>query len=399
MNLYKNILKTLILAPYLFAFSGMLIIPNGDKKMAIFLVVGSLAGLFFSKINNVNLKDRLCNPYLIIVILVTLYSIFSYYTHGASSREMRALIVTSIFLAFFPLKEIKNKLLISLLFTGSLVLFLNSFYYHQILGYSRFSGYINPIPYATICAIIGSLAYSLILSSSDVKERLICTLPLLLVIYPLITSESRGVWLALVFSITLVSLRHISHKNLTKKTITNLIIPILIVSIGSLTLLKDNIELTIKKTQSEIHQIESGELNNSIGLRFQMWLAAPSLIKNNIILGSGDKHQLEIKQLYDDGKISSSLYEFNPTHYHNQFLDKFIKSGIVGLIMLIALMIYPVIISHKLSTRKEMLVLSIVSVIFIASLSDVPLNHPQPLILFLLLLFPICSRCKRVSND
>ena len=202
MNLYKNILKTLILAPYFFAFSGMLIIPNGDKKMAIFLIIGSLASLFFSKINNINLKDRLYNPYLIIVILVTSYSIFSYYTHGASSREMRALIVTSIFLAFYPLKEIKNNLLISLLFTGSLVLFLNSFYYHQILGYSRFSGYINPIPYATICAIIGSIAYSLILSSSDIKERLICTLSLLLVIYPLITSESRGVWLALVFSIT-----------------------------------------------------------------------------------------------------------------------------------------------------------------------------------------------------
>ncbi|PTO86857.1 O-antigen ligase [Vibrio splendidus] len=399
MNLYKNILKTLILAPYLFAFSGMLIIPNGDKKMAIFLVVGSLASLCFAKINKISLKERLLNPYLIIIILATFYSIFSYYTHGASSREMRALIATAIFLAVFPFKKISSNLLIAILLLGSLILFINSFYYHHLLGQGRLSGYINPIPYATICALIGSVAYSLMLSSSSVKEKWICSLPLLIIIYPLIISESRGVWIALIISIIVVSFTYVKSKGITLNKMIILLTSFSIISIGSLFLFKDNIEFTIKKTQQEINQMESGVFDNSIGLRFKMWLIAPKLIEKNMLLGSGDSHQLEIKKLYDKGEVSYSLYNFNPTHYHNQFLDKLIKSGIIGLVILISLMAYPIKISNKLSERGKTIIFGVTSLIFIASLSDVPLNHPQPLILYFLLLFPICSRCKRVTND
>ncbi|CAH6784638.1 O-antigen ligase [Vibrio chagasii] len=399
MTIRNNILQLLMLSPYLFAFSGMLIIPSGDKKMAIFLVIGALASLAYSKVNKLEIKEQLFLPYLYILILAALYTIFSYYTHGASSREMRILIASSIFLAVCPIMDINKKLLIYLLLMGSLTLFFNSFNYHFLMGYHRFTGYINPIPYATICALIASTAYSIILSNSNVKEKLVCVFTLLIVSYPLITSESRGVWLALALSLLIISAIHIKD---TKKEAVRLTIRILIlfsiVSFGSLVLLKGSIIETVKKTKFEISQIESGEFNNSIGLRLQMWLVAPKLVKDNLFFGNGDSHQLKVKQLYSRGEAPYSLYNFNPTHYHNQFLDKLVKSGIIGFIILSLVMIYPISISNHLSKREKMIVWGVFTVIFVASMSDVPLNHPQPLIVYLLILFPILSRYKRVTN-
>ncbi|MFA0123782.1 O-antigen ligase, partial [Vibrio sp. 10N.261.48.A2] len=45
------------------------------------------------------------------------------------------------------------------------------------------------------------------------------------------------------------------------------------------------------------------------------------------------------------------------------------------------------------------IVIGLVSLFFIAGLTDVPFNHSQPMMLYLLFLVPICSRCKRVIND
>jgi O-antigen ligase len=130
-----------------------------------------------------------------------------------------------------------------------------------------------------------------------------------------------------------------------------------------------------------------------------MWMLAPELIKQKPILGHGQEQREILKGKLKNGEISKQLFHFASAHYHNQFLDKMVKSGIIGLTLVIGLLIYPLMIVKNLPSLDTYIVIGLVSLFFIAGLTDVPFNHPQPLMLYLLFLLPICSRCKRVTND
>jgi O-antigen ligase len=202
-------------------------------------------------------------------------------------------------------------------------------------------------------------------------------------------SQSRGVWLALVASLVFVSIIYFKSNRTKNIGIVKFILISISISIVGGAFFKDEISNRASNTLWELKKIESGNFNSSIGLRLQMWLTTPSLIKENILIGSGDKHKIIMADLYDKGLISSSLYKFNPTHYHNQLLDKLVKSGIIGFIIFCAFIMHPVIIRKKYSKHNKLIVYGILSIYILTSLTDVPFNHPQTLIIFLLILFPI----------
>ncbi|CDT99859.1 putative O-antigen ligase [Vibrio coralliirubri] len=367
--------------------------------MAVFLLISSSISLLLNKINKLDMKKQLCEPYLLIIVIATLYSILSYYYHGASSREMRALIVTSLFLGcLYFQREHKDVLAIAIL-VGSLTVFSNSLYFHMFLGEGRHIGYINPIPYSTICAVIGVVSYAFFLINANIAKKIIFLLSFILSIYPLIISQSRGVWLAFIVGLTITSLIYLKSNKLSKKGIIGFIlITFAISSIGGY-VLKDNISDRVNKTLWELSKIESGNLKSSIGLRLQMWSVTPKLIKENLIIGSGDKHQLIIEDLYKNGEITKSLYKFNPTHYHNQFLDKLVKSGVIGFFIFICIIVHPLTLIRRLSKNNKLIVYGVLSIYITASLSDVPFNHPQTLIIFLLILLPLCSKEANKNHD
>lgn len=99
-----------------------------------------------------------------------------------------------------------------------------------------------------------------------------------------------------------------------------------------------------------------------------------------------------------DNEISNHTFRLASQHYHNQFLNKMVKSGSLGLILLISILIYPLARVKHLQPLTKYITIGAVTLFFIAGLTDVPFNHPQPLMLYLLFLVPICSRCKRVTN-
>lgn len=391
MKIYNNALKLLIITPYLFAFSGMLIIPSGDKKMAVFLIIGTLANLLYAKVNNIDIKNRLLSPYLIIIIIATIYSIFSYYYHGSSSREMRALIAISIYLATFPLKRLSRRIVIFTLLSSCIILSISSAYHNLYLGEVRWVGYMNPIPYSTICAAIAVMCYSMLLTTSFKINKYLLSICLILASFTIMIGQSRGVWLALLISLFVISITYIKRNPTTKKGIVIFLSVIAIASSCGYFIFQKEIKVKIEQTRLEIKRIESGQKYTSIGLRLQMWEAVPKLISDSIFIGSGDSHRDKLRKLRMNGEISKSLYEFNPTHYHNQFLDKQVKSGLIGLVLLLLILIYPALEQKKHQPCDKPLIYGVISLYFIASLTDVPFNHPQTLIVFLLILYPHCT--------
>ncbi|MFA0520707.1 O-antigen ligase family protein, partial [Vibrio sp. 10N.222.55.E8] len=97
----------------------------------------------------------------------------------------------------------------------------------------------------------------------------------------------------------------------------------------------NQIEDRINSTLVEIHKISNGDMTSSIGLRFQMWKSARYSFVKSPIYGLGDSHREVLIELNKEGLVDDSLVKFSPNHYHNQFIDKLVKTGIIGLISML----------------------------------------------------------------
>ncbi|WP_210473346.1 O-antigen ligase family protein [Vibrio crassostreae] len=397
MNIIKRNLSILLLLPYFIAVTGMLVLDSGDKKIIPFFLLSIAVSIFLYK--KEQLIKNLQSPFIWLISLVCLFTTVSYYYHGASSREIRALIGSTLFLMFFPYNILSNRVLAWIVLLGSISVFLNSVYFNVYMGISRDAGYINPIPYATSCALIAIVSFSLLLERPSFKEKIIPSLAFILALPPIVLSETRGIWLAIIISIlVIVSFKFIKTPPSRNRLILILTTTTLLLISGSY-LFKEKITERYVRTVYEVEQIQSGNYNTSIGQRLQLWQIAPQLIKQKPLLGHGNEKPKLLQDKLKNKEISNLTFRLASHHYHNQFLNKMVKSGVIGLILLIALLLYPLIIVKKLSSLDTYIVIGLVSLFFIAGLTDVPFNHPQPLMLYLLFLIPICSRCKRVTND
>ncbi|CAK3173649.1 O-antigen ligase [Vibrio crassostreae] len=397
MNLIKRNLSILLMLPYFIAVTGMLVLEGGDKKLIPFIILSMIISMFLYKKELIikNLK----HPLIWLLSLLCVYTTFSYYYHGASSREIRTLLGATLFLLFFPYQILTKRVIQWIVLVGSFSVCVNSIYFNLYIGIERDAGYINPIPYATACALISVIAFSLLLDSSPLKRKIIPLIAFLLSLPPIILSETRGIWLAFSLSIFFIFIaKCIKNPPSKMKILLAFIFTAILTSTGAF-LFKEKINERYDRTIYEMERIQSNDYSTSIGLRLQMWMLAPELIKQKPILGHGQEQREILKGKLKNSEISKQLFHFASAHYHNQFLDKMVKSGILGLILVVGLLIYPLMIVKNLPSLDAYIVIGLVSLFFIAGLTDVPFNHSQPMMLYLLFLVPICSRCKRVSHD
>ncbi|MGF1886499.1 O-antigen ligase family protein [Photobacterium profundum] len=390
----ENVFKLLILLPYIWLFTGLLVLRNSDKTMIVMMIIAIAATLFHRGL--VPIKENLKNDKTLWVLLViTGYAIFSYFYHGISSREVRALIGASLFLICFPRELLTQKVLLGLTLLGSSLCLAYACYYNLYLNIGRSRWPINAIPFATMCAIFGVLAITQLSRTSSLSVRLQATLTLILCLTAIIFTETRGIWLGFTIAAAIILLLKVKNNGINWKYAAIGITAFL--SIGFMT--KPQIEQRIVQTQTEIKSITSGNLNTSIGLRFQMWKLAPDMLRDNYILGLGNNHKLQFTELYKENFITKELYRFKPAHYHNQYLDKLIKNGIIGFFLLLALLALPIAQSKTLVTERKYQLIGISSLFAIAALTDVPFNHGQTLLMYLLLVCGLANHHKIAEKN
>ncbi|MEZ8511511.1 O-antigen ligase family protein [Vibrio splendidus] len=397
MTLIKRNLSILLILPYFIAVTVMLVLDSGDKKLIPFIILSIIISIFLYKKELIikNLKS----PFIWLLSLLCAYTIFSYYYHGSSSREMRALLGSTLFLLFFPYQILTQRMIQWIVLVGSFSVCINSIYFNLYIGMWRNAGYLNPIPYSTACALISIIAFSLLLDSSPAKTKVLPLVAFLLSLPPIILSEARGIWLAFTLSIFFIIIAKCIKSPPSKKNILFTFIFTAALTSTGVFLFKDKINERYNRTIYEIERVQAHDYSTSIGLRLQMWMLTPDLIKQKPILGHGQEQREILKDKLKNGEISNKLFYFVSAHYHNQVLDKMVKSGIIGLILMIGLLLYPLMMVKRLPSPDAYIVIGLVSLFFIAGLTDVPFNHSQPMMLYLLFLAPICSRCKRVIND
>ncbi|MFT5716032.1 MAG: O-antigen ligase [Oleiphilaceae bacterium] len=371
--------NTLIVLPFLWTFTGLILFRNGDKLMIVAIVISIVATLLHFGVRSI--KRNVKNRGLWLVLAITAYTAFSYYYHGASSREMRALMGTALLLLTFPRELINARILKLLTVLGSVILLFSTYYFSVYLHLPRAAWPINAIPHGTMGATITVLALVFLLNAHNYRDKIILALALFLSVCGLAMNPTRGIWLALIIAMIIILLPKLKIKQINWKYT---LIALVILSLG-LYVSKPKFEQRIEQTQAEIKATQAGNLDTSIGIRLQLWMAAAKITSENPILGSGDSHQLLLKNLALKGDITEIVTIFS--HYHNQYLDRVVKGGGIGFILLLAAFIYPFV-STSTGINRQMAI-AVITIYAAAGLTDVPLNHGAPLFMYLLLMFTL----------
>lgn len=371
--------QTLILMPFLWSFTGLLLLRNGDKLMVVAIVISIVATLLHCGVSSI--KKNVTDKGLWVVLVITAYTAFSYYYHGSSSREIRALVSIVLLLLTFPRELINTRILKWLTVLGSVVILSSTYYFSVYLHLSRGAWPINAIPHGTLAAVITVLALVFLLNANNYRDRIILVLAILMSSSAVIMGQTRGIWLALIVALLITLLGKLKIRQINWKYT---LIAVVILSLGTY-IAKPKIEQRIKQTQTEIKAIQAGNLNTSIGIRLQLWTAAFKITSENPILGSGNDHQRLLKNLALKGEVTNIVTNF--THYHNLYLDRLVKRGGIGLILLLALFVYPFVSTSTGINRQ--IAIAVIVVCAVAGITDVPLNHGAPLFMYLLLMFTL----------
>ncbi len=370
----KKISDYIIYFPFLWVFTGLFSYPNGDKLIVLFVLLAAITSVCSYGIESIfeNIKK---NKLLWFLGVHSLLSIIAKVYYGYGSSVMRGLFSLFIFLAILPPTLTEKINLKYFIFIGACTSFIyvmvQTFIFDQGRAWS-----INPIPYATFIACLCILSFYYLLQSKLLKQIVLWSFTFLLTIIPLLYSQSRGLWLAL----TIMMLVVIAKAFFNRKSSIYLIIPFLLASSFASYFSQDKITNRIDHTKKEIHEIMTGNLNTSIGKRFQMWKAGWILSKQSPIIGLGDAHVEYKKSLADKNIISSAIIKY--AHYHNQYLNDFVKYGVIGLCLLLLSILLPFYYLKKYQTEYTWPGFLIIGIFVIASLTDVPFQQSQPLIFY-----------------
>ncbi len=367
-----NISKTLILIPFIWVFCGGLFFENGDKVAIVTILLSSFVSLKAYGMSSI--KENVDSKFFMIVFVMMVYSVFSYYYHGSSSRELRAIIGCFIFISILPrgiVSEVFVKLLVVM---SSISAFVSTFYFSVYLQLSRDAWPINAIPHGAMVASVAVFSLVFIFNSNKKSDYIVFTLSFFMSVVAVMLNQSRGIWLALILSSVVVVAFNIRIKDIKIK---HIMVVFTLITLG-LYMAYPKVKERLYQTKNEIIQIKSGDINTSLGIRFQLWKAASITALNHPVIGSGDLYHQDLKKLADEGYVSKQTAEY--THYHNQYLDKLVKSGVLGLVLLFCVILIPLTITS--GTYRQMTI-GLVLIYAIASLTDIPFSHGISLLMYL----------------
>jgi O-antigen ligase len=379
-NIKNNLLDALILLPILWAFTGLFLYPNGKKTIVVIILIAAITSLYKYGTHHIkdNLKD---NKFLWLLGASSLFAILADSYYGYSASQLRAFISIFVYLSILP-PQLHYKIdLKALTVMGSLTSLI--YLLMQIIVYNNNGRMwsINPIPYATFITSIAIISLYFLLQSQTFNQRVLWLITFMVTLPPLFHSQARGLWLALSIAIITLAIKSILNN---KKSIL-VLIPLLLGITLSGYLISGKLTQRFEQTKIEVQKITSGNLNTSFGQRLQMWEAALIMSKKSPIIGLGDAHIAYKEALAKENIISPTIVPF--THYHNQFLNALVKYGIIGLLLLLFSIYLPIYYFFTVERRYKWPAILVVLIFMVASLTDVPFQHAQPLTFYFIVMY------------
>ena len=271
--------------------------------------------------------------------------VMSAVVHGDGFREIdnpsRILLFIPLILLFtqFPLKP---QFIFHAIPIGATVTGLLAIYQKFVLGWPRTFPEIIRIQAGDISITLGYLSIAILFYSVLTKNHKLSTICLLGIILGLLASAlsmARGGWIAL--PAVVLSILFWYRHYLNKKLILSIIGIFAILSTILISVPKFGVMQRYQAAERDIIQYtQKNNKSTSLGARFDMWENAITGIKQNPILGWGSKGYIELKkQQVAQKNMAKSTLKFNDAH--NQYIDAWVKRGLVGLIGLLLIIFVP----------------------------------------------------------
>ncbi|MFP2770809.1 O-antigen ligase family protein [Oceanisphaera sp. KMM 10153] len=319
---------------------------------------------------------------------------------GETFSFARILLLVQCYFILIPWRNISSRHFFATVALGATVTGASSVYEVTVLHLGRAGSLAsNPIPYATSAgALLMSCLCFLFRSNASRGYKLLYAVGVIGASIAIVFSGTRGVWLAVLVMMLLLALP-LLRKTSLKGALTTLIVGSLLVS-GSIYALGDKLKSRYQQTSREFASIANSNLNTSIGIRLQLWQRGADYILQNPVLGTGTAGYLQkVEQDKSAGIITPVAALQAKAHFHNQYIDTLVRTGVLGLVALLLWMLLPVWLLRKSGSPLNICTLAIAGTILVAGITDVPFHHTHIIYFYSMLMGIMLLKSQEIQSE
>ena len=180
------------------------------------------------------------------------------------------------------------------------------------------------------------------------RKYMFLVLPIIyaLGLFVIVFTFSRSAYLTLIVGVTAYVVLFL--ENIRYKLIISALLIIIFASLMNIEKVNVRVMAAVNNVENYLDEknINSSEINTSLGIRLEMWRASIYAVKSHPFFGIGSANQPEFFKKYnEEGTVNSGVSLHG--HMHNSFVEVITSKGIIGVIILLILFYYPVYIAWK----------------------------------------------------
>jgi O-antigen ligase len=252
---------------------------------------------------------------------------------------------------------------------GSVLAGVYAYYQHTILGNDMAGGFTSHIYFGQIALILTLFSFIGLLMNKKLWVRGVLLIAVIVGFYAVLSSGSRGGWVALPAVIALFLSIKTAKPSFGKKAVfIGVLMSILYAAYQSPQLpVKSRVDVTVNNV---IAYYQEGKVNTSSGFRLEMWKAAWLMTEDSKFLGVGEaQYHTNLEKLIKEGKVYKGLDYFSAPH--SQYFNSLSEQGAAGLLTLFLMMLIPLKVAlNKMKENKEIKFIGLFIAILIISYLD-----------------------------
>ncbi|WP_028450221.1 O-antigen ligase family protein [Chitinibacter tainanensis] len=202
-------------------------------------------------------------------------------------------------------------------------------------GWLRVGSHItNEIPYGQIAAILALGAFLFIGLYRHCIWRLVCCFAGCGGLYALISSGTRGAWVAFILALFSCGLAIFKWK------FPRVAVAMVLFALGILALQHSSlVQSRLDAVRADMLSYQNGDAYTSTGVRLELWRLSAEIAKESPLFGAGPGHFKEALA----PKIGEKPFLANYAHAHSQYFDTLANAGFIGLAGLLVSFLAPLV--------------------------------------------------------
>ncbi|MGY5613764.1 O-antigen ligase family protein [Vibrio brasiliensis] len=336
--------RFLLLSPVIWSWAIVFNFPESKHVISrlVALVCLYCVTVYPSEVRS-KIRHKESGFFLLLLALIASYFSFLHYFRGGHFDFARVVWTIFFYFLLVPYRFFEHKILREMIFVSSLFFGAVACYQLIILNDMRIGGVVNSGPYGFAAGLLLVLVLVDLFNYKKVIVRNIAfdVISFVILVLCIALSQTRTSWLAMFVVLFFVMIRCLRNKSFKMQFAL-----IGVFLIGSVTLTHvDMFKKRVNATKWEYSQIEKGNLNTSLGSRYDMWFNGLEFIKSSPIIGLSDKEeQSKIQTSYQIGTMQDRAHKIlhhNKSSYHNIFVQAGVKGGVIALALMCLLLLTP----------------------------------------------------------